>query len=352
MGRRRRVMALQLLRVVAAVAAVAALVAASGTQRPATGEAAPLLPLRDLDGREVPLASLAGERGLVILFWAGWSDRSLDALRALEALRAEVSPRGVSLAAVNVERERLTAEDLAALRSTVTELKVGFPILVDDGLKLFRAYGVISVPSTAMVTRAGTLAGFVPGFSTTSREAVIDAIHALAGITRTVAAPPKGAPAALRWLQLGRQELSGGRDASARAAFERAVNADPALADPVIELAALALDTGDTAGAKWLLDRAVAIEADAPAALRERARLDALEGRTNQAVATLKPLAGMARDPVACEYLGLLLRETAPDAAAAFACAARAGGPDETAMRSKPVAEAMRVYRRAAARAR
>ena len=346
MGRGRRATALHLLKI---VVAAAALVAAAGTQRPAVGEAAPLLPLRDLDGREVALSSLAGERGLVILFWAGWSERSVEALRTLDALRGEVAPRGVALAAVNVEHEHLTGDDLAALRATVGALKVGFPILVDDGLKLFRAYGVVSVPSTAVVTPDGKLAGFVPGFSATSREALIDAIHKLAGITRTVVTAPKGAPAALRWLQLGRLEISGGRESSARTAFERSAKTDPALADPVIELAALALDAGDLAGAKTLLDQAIAIDAAASAALRERARLAALDGHADQAIAALRPLAATATDPVACEYRGRLLAEGAPGRADAFACAAKAGGPDDEAMRSKPAAEAMRLYRRAAA---
>ena len=332
-------------------AAAAILGAASGVQRPAIGAAAPMAPLRDLDGREVPLASLSGERGLVILFWAGWSPRSIDAMHTLESLRAEVAARGVGLAAVNVEHEHLTAEALAALRPTVAGLKVGFPILIDDRLKLFRAYGVISVPSTAVVTRDGKLAGFVAGFSASSREKIIDAIHERAGITRTVVAPPKGAPAALRWLQLGRTELSGGRDAAARMAFERAAKADPALADPLIELAALALDAGDTAGAKALLDQGLAVEAGAPAAIREQARLEALEGRIDAAVARLEPLAAAGRDPVACEYLGLI-RGGSADSASAFACAAKAGGPDDAAMRSKPAPEAMRLYRRAAARPR
>lgn len=340
------------LHVLTIIVAGAVLQAAAGTQRPAIGDAAPLLPLRDLDGRDVPLAGLAGERGLVILFWAAWSERSIDALHALEALRAELEPRGIALAAVNVEREHLTADDLATLRSTVTGLRVGFPILIDDGLMLFRAYGVISIPSAVLVTPARTLGAFVSGFSATSREALIDAIHDLAGVTRTVVAPPKGVPRALRWLQLGRLELSGGRDDAARAAFERSAAIDPALADPLIELAALALDGDDTAGAKVLLDRVAAIEANAPAALRERARLDALEGRTDQAIAKLKLLAGTPRDPVACGYLALLLREGSAEAAAAFACAAQIGVPDDGAVRSKPLAKAMRLYRRAAARAR
>lgn len=343
MERDRRAAALHFLRV---AGAAAALLAAAGSQRPAIGEAAPLLPLRDLDGREVPLGSLAGERGLVILFWAVWSENSIEALRTLETLRADVGARGVSLAAVNVEHEHVTPEGLAAVRSKVSGLKVGFPILIDDGLKLFRAYGVVSVPSTAVVTRDGKLAGFVPGFSTTSREAVIDAVHRLAGITRAVVAAPKGDPAARRWLQLGRMELSGGREASAKTAFERAAEKDPALADPLIELAALALDAGDTAGARTLLNRALAVEAGAAAAIREQARLDALEGRRDEAVARLRPIAAAGTDPVACEYLGLLLGETSPEGAAAFACAAKAGPPQDKEIRSKPLADGMRLYRR------
>ena len=333
--------------------AAAGLVAAAGTQRPAMGEAVPLPALRDFDGREVPLASLTGERGLVILFWASWSESSQNALRTLETLRAEVNPRGVSLAAVNVEHEHLTGEQLAELRTAARQLNVGFPMLIDDGLKLFHAYGVIGVPSTAVITPEGKLAGFIPGFSTSSREAVIDAIHGLAGTTRTFVPPPKGLPGAQRWLQLGRLALAGGRDDSARSAVERAAAVDPALADPLIELAALALDTGDLAAARQHLDRAVALEPGARGAAREQARAAALEGDASRAIALLKPIADEAQDAVACEYLGLVVQQASRSGAeTAFACAVRAGGPDDAGMRLKPLAEAMRLYRRAASRRR
>src|SRR6185295_18293432 len=76
----------------------------AGDERPAIGAPAPLLALHDPSGRARALADVKGRRGLVILFWAGWSDRSIEELKRLDAAAADLAARGVTIAAVNVER--------------------------------------------------------------------------------------------------------------------------------------------------------------------------------------------------------------------------------------------------------
>src|SRR5262245_63767977 len=77
---------------------------ARAEERPAIGGPAPLLALHDLNGRPRPLADVKGRRGLVILFWAGWSDRSIEELKRLDAASADLAARGVTTAAANVDR--------------------------------------------------------------------------------------------------------------------------------------------------------------------------------------------------------------------------------------------------------
>ena len=323
-------------------------------ERPAVGSAAPLPVARDLEGKERPLKQLMGPRGLVILFWAGWSDRSIEQLRRLNASAAELSAHGVTVAAVSVEHYAMNEEKTARVRRVVAELGIRVPVLVDRGLELFHAYGVVTVPSTAVIDGKGRLAYFLFGYSLEEREALFDAIDATAGITRRPAAPPRRvASAALRRLQLGRFQLSRGEDGPARISFEQASKADAAFADPLVELAALALDTNDLVTARGLLDRAASLSADDGGLRRERARLALLDGRREEGERALQDLTAAGGDSAAVAYLGYLLqgRGERTRAEAAFDRAKALSGIDPR--RSAPVdssaaaiARAMTAYRR------
>ena len=301
--------------------------AAAADERPSIGAPAPLPALRDLAGKARPLADAKGRRGLVILFWAGWSDRSVEELKRLDAASADLAAHGVTIAAVNVDRFSPDEGDAAELRLQIDRLHLRVAVLVDHGLELFHAYGVVTVPSTAVVDDRGRLSYFMYGYSHEQREALFDAINAAAGIARHPSAPAARlavAPAALRRLQLGRLQLQQGHADAARSSFELSAKADESFADPIVELAALALDSADRSGAHDLLDRAAAMDRQNAALRRERARLSALE-LSRPAADAQDALADLARadDAAAAGYLGYLLW-AAGDAARAESAFARA----------------------------
>jgi len=286
---------------------------AYGDERPPVGGPAPMLVLRDLSGQPRPLADLKGKRGIVVLFWAGWSDRSVEELKRLDAASADLAAHGVTIAAVNVDRFSPDEGDAKELRGLIDRLHPRVTVLVDRGLELFHAYGVVTVPSTAVVDERGRLSYFLYGYSHEQREALFDAIDATAGIVRRHAAPAATAavvPAALRRLQLGRLQLQQGHADAARSSFELASQADARFADPLVELAALAIDASDRAAARELLDRAAAIDAGSAAVRRERARLSAIDAPAAPPHAEAQDaLAALAQrdDAAAAGYLGYLL---------------------------------------------
>jgi tetratricopeptide (TPR) repeat protein len=230
------------------------------------------------------------------------------------------------------------------------------PVLVDDRLELFHAYGVITVPSTALVDGDGKLTYFLYGYSHEEREKLFDALDQLAGIRRQRrAVRPTAEPAAIRRLQFGRLQLAQGRAAAARSSFEAAAQADPAFADPLVELAALALDDDDLAHARELLDRAAALHPENPGARRERARLLLVEHRDADAQTMLRELAAGGTDPVAGAYLGYVLQAAGDlkGAQAAFDRVKALGGvnprafiPAGAAATPSSMAAAMTAYRR------
>ncbi|HKB13905.1 MAG TPA: TlpA disulfide reductase family protein [Vicinamibacterales bacterium] len=311
-------MALSTIRIAALAAVTLATVTAAAAvavadDRPAIGTAAPLPAVHDLAGRARPLSEIKGRRGLVILFWARWSDRSVEELKRLDAASQDLAAHGVTVAAVNVDRVEPDAADTTTLRAQIDALQVRVPVFVDRGLELFHTYGVVTVPSTAVVDERGRLSYFLYGYSHEQREAMFDAIDTVAGIARrpvVAARTPVVAPAALRRLQLGRLQLQQGHADAARSSFELAAKADGTFPDPLVELAALALDMSDGTGARGLLDRAAALDQRNSAVRRERARLAAVDAPAAASTAEAETaLADLAThdDAVAAGYLGFLL---------------------------------------------
>jgi thioredoxin-like negative regulator of GroEL len=286
-------------------------------ERPALGSRAPLPPARDLRGAQRSVGEFAGPRGLVLLFWAGWSERSIQQLQRFDKVAAEMKAHGVGLVAVNVERHDAGEREVAGVRDRIGRLKVNVPVLIDDGLEIFNAYGVVAVPSTALIDGGGKLTYFTYGYAHGQSEDLFDALDRLAGIERTRPTDrQKAAPAAIRRLQFGRMQLSQGRVEPARRSFEAAVEADASFADPLVELAALALDDRDVPGARALLDRAATLEKGSIAVRRERARLQIIEQGRAAGIGALKEIASTNQDPIAAAYLRFVEGTGDVDAAA------------------------------------
>ena len=341
----------------AAALVLAALPAVAG-ERPSLGSPAPLPVVRALAGGDRSLRELSGKRGLVVLFWAGWSDRSVEELRRLNAIAPEMAAHGVAIAAVSVERYDVDDTEMKRLRERVAQLDVQLPVFVDRGLELFNAYSVVTIPSTAVVDASGRLAHFLYGYSHEQREQLFDAIDAVAGIARRPppSAPLKALPAAIRRVQLGRLQLAQGHEAPAQRSFEEASKADQAFPDPMVELAALALDLRDVAAARDLLDRAARLSASHVGVQRERARLAVVNGDVSSARAALDELTfGADRaDSATAAYLGYLLLAAGDQrrAKAAFDRALQISGVDPrtyapgTELSAAECAKAMTAYRR------
>ena len=345
------------MRITTAIGLLLLTLPAAAGQRPAVGAPAPLPALRDLQGVERSLKNLAGARGLAVLFWATWSERSVEELRRLDAAAAQLAGQGVGFVAVNVDRHRAGDADLATVRQQAARLGLHLPVLVDQSLALFHAYGVITVPSTALIDGSGRLAYFLYGYSYEQREELFDALDRLAGIERRRQRDRlKAEPAAIRRLQFGRLQLAQGRVAPARSSFETAAEADRTFPDPLVELAALAIDELDGTQARELLDRAAALDPEHRGVGRERARmLLLLEHRGVEAQTLLRALAGNGSDPVAAAYLGYALQVEGDvkGAQAAFDRATAIGGVDpHTFIRDgvsqtpAAIAAAMTAYRR------
>jgi thiol-disulfide isomerase/thioredoxin len=111
--------------------------------------------LPDLNGRSVNLKDFRG-KVVFVNFWATWCLPCRTEMPAMERLYQEYNGKGLAMLAVNFRESRKEA------RAFVEELKLTFPVLLDDGT-VSALYGVFALPATYLVDRQGRGAARVLG---------------------------------------------------------------------------------------------------------------------------------------------------------------------------------------------
>jgi thiol-disulfide isomerase/thioredoxin len=148
--------------------AVDAQTLASGKAPPAmSGQAAPQIELRSLDGKKVKLSSLRG-RPVVLSFWGTWCPPCRDEFPELVALHRKYGGDGLVVLAVN-QRDQETST--SAVQDFVKEFGAEFTVLLDERGKSRRGYRLTALPTTIFIDAAGTIRAVSSG--PTSRAALL-----------------------------------------------------------------------------------------------------------------------------------------------------------------------------------
>ncbi len=143
----------------------------------------------------VKISELAGKSGLVMIFWATWSDRSRSLLKFAETqLKQQFAEKGITIVGVNIEGESVSDANLAKIRGLVEELGLSFPVAIDEGLVVFDEIGVITNPTTVLVGEGMKLEGVYPGFPSIARDEIPRMVNSYLGIEE------KKAPIRVRYL--------------------------------------------------------------------------------------------------------------------------------------------------------
>jgi tetratricopeptide (TPR) repeat protein len=135
-----------------------------------------------LDGKEVSSKKLLEENVVVVVFWATWSKRSVQQLVEMKELAKQFETEKIQFIAVNVEGQATSQAMKQQIKAKLVELDLPFASIIDDGLKIFYDFGVIAVPSTAVLEKSGILRYGPAGYSHTTRDLIKDSIEILLGL--------------------------------------------------------------------------------------------------------------------------------------------------------------------------
>lgn len=149
------------------------------------GMDAPLFDGKDItSGRKVEFEKLIKSNLVIVVFWSTWSPRSLQELSDLKAVLAKYQGHPIKVVAINVDAPKLTPGSRALIEKTVSDLELPFDVIIDDGLKIFYSYGVIAVPSTAVVDTSGAIRYGPSGYSLATRDIIVDSIEMFLGLSQ------------------------------------------------------------------------------------------------------------------------------------------------------------------------
>ena len=148
------------------------------------GSQAPDIEFVGISGEVGKLSSFSGEKGLVVIYWATWSSRSPAVLAFAEKELRRYEKLGMKFLAINADHQEMKAEDVAAVRKTVADLGITFPVVLDAGLKGYNEFGVISTPTTILLDKGLKIIDAYPGFPSIAQDDIPDRIDAFLGIVK------------------------------------------------------------------------------------------------------------------------------------------------------------------------
>lgn len=126
------------------------------------GEPAPGFTLVDTDGKTVTLTDLLDGKHVVVLEWFNpgcpFILKHHQQHRTMDDLAARYRERGVIWLAINSAAPGKQGAGLEINRKAKEDFKMGFPILLDEGGDVGRAYGAKTTPHMFVIAPDGKLA--------------------------------------------------------------------------------------------------------------------------------------------------------------------------------------------------
>jgi peroxiredoxin len=155
----------------AVLIALALATSAAGAQSVKVGERAPKIDLATVAGGKARLSELRGHP-VVVTFWATWCPSCRTEFPDLVKVHADYSAAGLRVLAVNgIDQEHSRSQiGTEHVKQFIKEFSVPFPVALDKGSRVLRAYGILTLPAMVFIDSGGVVRAISAG--PTSREAL------------------------------------------------------------------------------------------------------------------------------------------------------------------------------------
>jgi len=200
------------------------------------GKEVPDFTLKDLEGLD---HTLSADRGKVVIlcFVKADQDRSIRALNGLTRVHGTLKDSGLVVYGVANE-----PEEGSSLQGLKDKLDLGYPILIDEGKKLYGSYGLFTFPATAVIDQEGRFVYEYASYSSDFEQTMMDKAKLLLGLIseedfakteekQEIQELTPEQKDAQRSLQMAKVLLGRGFGSKALPNLEKAVKLDPTLTE-------------------------------------------------------------------------------------------------------------------------
>ncbi len=200
------------------------------------GQPAPDFTIKDMEDKDY---SLAAEKGKIVIlsFVKVDQDRSVKTLNTLEEVSAIFKSDGVTVWGITSQ-----TEDRGAIQSLIDKLDLNYPILLDEGQKLYGEFGLFTFPATMVVDQKGNYVHEYASYSSDFQDTIVNDLKVLLGMiseeesakavtkTEIVQQSPEEKDAE-RNLQMAKVLLKRGFGTKALPKLEKALELNPSLVE-------------------------------------------------------------------------------------------------------------------------
>ncbi|HJX26633.1 MAG TPA: redoxin domain-containing protein [Thermoanaerobaculia bacterium] len=112
----------------------------------------PAFTVQSLDGKEVPFASLATGKPVLVDFWATWCAPCVSAMPELQKLHRQHAAKGFSVVGISIDEEHATARKFAGQK------KLAYPVFLDaTKTPAWSVFHVRAIPAMFLIDAKGRI---------------------------------------------------------------------------------------------------------------------------------------------------------------------------------------------------
>lgn len=126
----------------------------------ANGMPAPAFVAESMDGRVVRFPDDYRGKVVALRFWADWCPYCAPEMRDIDPVYRRLKSRGLEVVALNA------GQASEAVARFLRDTPVSYPVLLDRDAKAVGLYGVVGLPHTYLIDRAGIVRGRIVGETT------------------------------------------------------------------------------------------------------------------------------------------------------------------------------------------